>query len=119
MALRRRVGTAVVSARRDGRRALEVWAGGQAWRDANNASPLDEGDAEWKAQGGPQRHGDYSTKRQTKIKSQSQMSKDRQPAVAVHWFAQPCASYRPILIQFSVKDVAFCAMAAWLLATKR
>lgn len=47
------------------------------------------------------------------------MSKERQPAVAEHWFAQPGTSYRAMLIQFSVKEVAFCAMAAWLLVTRR
>lgn len=46
-------------------------------------------------------------------RSHSQMSKER------HWFMQPGASYDAMLIQFSVKDVAFCAMAAWSLAARR
>lgn len=48
----------------------------------------------------------------------SQMSKERQPAVLEHWLAQADASYEAMLIQFNVDDVAFCAMAAWLLATR-
>lgn len=48
----------------------------------------------------------------------SQMSKERQPTVLEHWVAQADASYEAMLIQFNVDDVAFCAMAAWLLATR-
>lgn len=35
-----------------------------------------------------------------------------------HWLAQPGTSH-DAMIQFSVKDVAFCAMVAWLLAIYR
>lgn len=48
----------------------------------------------------------------------SQTSKERQPAVIVHWFAHPGTSYEFILIQFSVNELAFWAIAAWLLVTR-
>lgn len=76
-----------------------------------------EGRARKKDEVGPGRNAPRTYGRQTKG-AHSQTSKERQPVVALHWFAQPCTSYEAMLIQFSVGDVTFCAMAGWLKFTR-
>lgn len=115
VALGRRVGTAVIVARRDCGRALEVCLAVRpglrkptafcCWRTRQ-----DEGDSG---------QGNVIQAATVMNGYHSQTSKERQPTVLVHWFAQPGTSYRAMLIQFIVNEVAFCAMAAWLPATRR